>query len=95
MMNVLLELYFKLPHDSSFGIFSKIINRIAARIIKRILDRTVPNHFIKTFDTYPIGLNQEKRDKEIVISLTSILFCLRAAGEPTPRLITRFRCIPQ
>lgn len=71
MMNVLLELYFKLPHDSSFGIFSKIINRIAARIIKRILDRTVPNHFIKTFDTYPIGLNQEKRDKEIVISLTS------------------------
>ncbi len=71
MMNTILKLYFKLPHDSSFGIFSKIINRIAARIIKRILDRTVPNHFIKTFDTYPIGLNQEKRDKEIVISLTS------------------------
>ena len=47
MMNVLLELYFKLPHDSSFGIISKIINRIAARIVKRILDRTVPNHFLK------------------------------------------------
>jgi hypothetical protein len=28
MMNVLLELYFKLPHDSSFGIFSKIMTNI-------------------------------------------------------------------
>lgn len=71
MMNTLLKLYFKLPHDSSFGIFSKIINRLAARIIKRILDRTVPKHFINTFDMYPIGVNQDARDKEIVISLTS------------------------
>jgi hypothetical protein len=71
MMNTLLKLYFKLPHDRSFGIFSKIINRVAARILKRILDRTVPSHFIKTFDKYPIGVNLEPRDKEIVISLTS------------------------
>ena len=71
MMNVLLELYFKLPHDSSFGITSKIINRIAARIVKRILDRTVPNHFLKTLDKYPTGVNLEPREKEIVISLTS------------------------
>lgn len=71
MMNVLLELYFKLPHDKSFGIISKIINRIAARIVKRILDRTVPNHFLKTLDKYPTGVNLESREKEIVISLTS------------------------
>jgi len=71
-MKVLLKFYFKLPHDSSFGIFSKVINRIAARIIKRILDRTVPDYFIKTLEKYPIGVNQEARDKEIIISLTSI-----------------------
>ena len=68
MMNVLLKLYFKLPHDRSFGIFSKIINRIAARIIKRIFDRTVPSHFLKTLDKYPIGVNQETRDNEIIIT---------------------------
>ncbi len=71
MMKGLLKIYFKLPHDKSFGIFSKIINRLAARIIKRILDRTVPNHFLKTLDKYPTGVNLEPRDKEIVISLTS------------------------
>lgn len=71
MMNVLLKLYFKLPNDTSFGIISKIINRIAARIVKRILDRTVPNHFLKTLDKYPTGVNLEPREKEIVISLTS------------------------
>ena len=71
MMNTILKLYFKLPHDTSFGIISKIINRIAARIVKRILDRTVPNHFLKTLDKYPTGVNLEPREKEIVISLTS------------------------
>lgn len=71
MMKGLLKIYFKLPHDKSFGIFSKIINRLAARIIKRILDRTVPSHFLKTLDKYPTGVNLEPRDKEIVISLTS------------------------
>lgn len=71
MMKGVLNIYFKLPHDKSFGIFSKIINRLAARIIKRILDRTVPSHFLKTLDRYPTGVNLEPRDKEIVISLTS------------------------
>ena len=71
MMNVLLELYFKLPHDSSFGIISKIINRIAARIVKRILDRTVPSYFLKTQAQFLNGLNTEKRDKKVIVSLTS------------------------
>lgn len=71
MMKTLLHLYFKLPHDRSFGIFSKIINRLAARIIKRILDRTVPNYFLKTQGNYPMGVRQEPREKELIISFTS------------------------
>ena len=85
MMNVLLELYFKLPHDSSFGIISKIINRIAARIVKRILDRTVPNHFLKTLDKYPTGVNLEPREKEIVISLTSFPGRIADQADFSPR----------
>lgn len=71
MMNTLLHLYFKLPHDRSFGIISKIINRLAARIVKRILDRTVPGYFIKTQSQYPNGLNSEKRENEVIVSFTS------------------------
>lgn len=71
MMNTLLHLYFKLPHDRSFGIISKIINRLAARIVKRILDRTVPNYFLKSQEKYPVGVNQVPRDKDVIISFTS------------------------
>ena len=71
MMNTLLNLYFKLPHDRSLGIVSKAFNRLAAKILKRLLDRTVPNHLLKTQTKYPIGVNREKRDKEVIISFTS------------------------
>ena len=71
MMNTLLHLYFKLPHDRSFGIISKIINRLAARILKRILDRTVPNYFLRTLDKFPSGVNQLPREKELIVSFTS------------------------
>ena len=71
MMNTILKLYFKLPHDTSFGIISKIINRIAARIVKRVLDRTVPSYFLKTQAQFLNGLNTEKRDKKVIVSLTS------------------------
>jgi hypothetical protein len=71
MMNTILNLYFKLPHDRSLGIVTKIINRLAARLIKRLLDRTVPNYFIKTQEKYPIGINQLPRDEVVIVSLTS------------------------
>lgn len=71
MMNTLLHNYFKLPHDKTFGIVSKAFNRIVAKILKRILDRTVPHYFLKTQHLYPNGLNTEKRDKEIIVSFTS------------------------
>lgn len=71
MMNTILKLYFKLPHDTSFGIISKIINRIAARIVKRVLDRTVPSYFLKTQAQFLNGLNTEKRDKKVIVSFTS------------------------
>ncbi len=71
MMNNLLNIYFQLPHDNTFGIISKGFNRLVARIIKRVLDRTVPRFFLKTQGQYPIGLNAEKRDKEVIVSFTS------------------------
>jgi hypothetical protein len=60
-----------LPHDKTLGIVSKAFNRLIAKILKRILDRTVPRYFLKTQHQYPNGLNTEKRDKEVVVSFTS------------------------
>jgi len=71
MMNALLNFYYKLPHDRSLGIVTKAFNRLVAKLIKRVLDKTVPNYFLKTQHLYPNGLNAEKREKKVVISLTS------------------------
>ncbi|MFN3942987.1 MAG: glycosyltransferase [Flavobacterium sp.] len=71
MMNKLLYIYFKLPHDKTFGIISKVFNRLVAKIIKRVLDQTIPSYFIKTQEQYPNGLNIEKREKKIIVSFTS------------------------
>ena len=71
MMNTLLNIYFKLPHDKTFGIVSKAFNRLVAKILKRILDRTVPPYFLKTQVQYPNGLNTQKRDKEVIVNFTS------------------------
>jgi hypothetical protein len=70
-MNTLLNIYFKLPHDKTFGIVSKAFNRLVAKILKSILDRTVPPYFLTTQGKYPNGLNTEKRDKEVIVSFTS------------------------
>lgn len=70
-MNKIIKFYYALPHDSKFGIISKLINRIMARIIKRYLDYTVPQKF--EIDNNNIsGINiSEKRDKKYIVSLTS------------------------
>jgi hypothetical protein len=70
-MNKLLNIYFKLPHDKALGIITKAFNRLVARIIKRVLDITVPRYFLKTQGQFPNGLNAEKRDKEVIVSFTS------------------------
>lgn len=60
-----------MPHDSKFGIITKIINRIMARIFKRYFDRTVPQRFKKESSEIS-GINtREKRDKKYIVSLTS------------------------
>jgi hypothetical protein len=71
MMNTLLNIYFRLPHDKTLGIFTKVFNRLFAKILKQIFDRTVPNYFLRTQYLFPSGLNTKKRDKQIVLSLTS------------------------
>lgn len=60
-----------MPHDSKFGIVSKLINRIMARVFKRYLDRTVPNAYKKEASEVS-GINtSEKREKKYIVSLTS------------------------
>lgn len=69
-MNKLYDLYFSLPADSAFGVVSKIVNRVAARLIKKILDKTLPIEYLKS-----AGGNFKSHDlpkgKRLIASLTS------------------------
>ncbi len=70
-MNIILRIYYLLPSDSSFGIFSKILNRIFARVIKRILDTFVPFYFQLTNKETKFSLNKDDRKNRVIVSLTS------------------------
>lgn len=71
MNNFLLKFYFWLPQDSSLGFFSKAVNRIVAKFIKRILDFFVPRYLLKTQNDFKNGLNDGFRKMSVVVSLTS------------------------
>jgi hypothetical protein len=70
-MNLLLKLYFILPHDRSFGFFSKTVNRIVALFLKSIFDLFIPNYFLKSQKYFPCGLNKRPRDTKVLVSFTS------------------------
>lgn len=71
-MNKILNFYYALPHDSKWGIFSKVLNRISAKLIKRYLDRTVSRKFDSELNNNSIGINTtEVREKKYIVSLTS------------------------
>src|SRR5574343_906457 len=71
MINSFLKLYYKFPHDNTFGLFTKVINRLFAKILKQIFDRVVPRYFLFTQFHYSYGLNTITRDKKVIVSLTS------------------------
>jgi hypothetical protein len=71
-MNKILNFYYALPHDSKWGTFSKVLNRIAARVIKRYLDSTALRKFDLIVNNTSIGINtSEVREKKYIVSLTS------------------------
>lgn len=70
-MNFLLRWYYLLPSDTQFGFVGKVLNRISARVTKRILDFIVPQYFLVTQRFHPSGITSEPREKELVVSLTS------------------------
>jgi len=70
-MNLLLKLYFNLPHDRSFGFFSKTVNRIVALFLKNIFDLIIPTYFLKSQKYFPCGLNNRPRDTKTLVSFTS------------------------
>jgi hypothetical protein len=71
-MNKILKFYYALPHDSKLGIFSKVLNRITARVVKRYFDIIVPKQYDLENNDNSIGINTtEFRDKKYIVSLTS------------------------
>lgn len=70
-MNFLYFLYFQLPGFSNFGIIGKGINRLLALVLKRIFDMLVPFYLKRTSYKAGIGINQTKREKYYIVSLTS------------------------
>lgn len=71
MINRMLRIYFSLPSDSSLGIVSKVINRLIAKLLKRLLDYYVPYSLERKQEESSSGLNQNERDQKLLVSLTS------------------------
>lgn len=66
----LYRLYYLLPDFSRFGKPGRVIDKILAFILKRILDATLPSYYLKTQRLHTLA-EGENRKKKIVCSLTS------------------------
>jgi hypothetical protein len=71
LINFIFFIYYRLPHDKSIGLFTKVVNRIFAKIFKFLLDLFIEPIFLKTFNSYSNGLNELPREKKCIVSLTS------------------------
>lgn len=68
-MSLLYNFYFSLPDDNTLGLFGKAVNRVVAKILKRLFDKN-PNLILGQKKEY--GLNRtEKRSRKLICSLTS------------------------
>lgn len=64
------EWYFRLPDLHRLGFFGKVIDKMEAKALKPIMDKYLPNYFHATQYKFPT-LNENKRDIEVICSLTS------------------------
>lgn len=62
--------YFRLPDLHRVGFLGKVVDKLEAKALKPLMDKYLPKFFLATQDQYP-GLNQNKRDTEIICSLTT------------------------
>lgn len=71
-MTKLYDFYLSLPSDYSFGIFSKVINRLVRKFVKKHLDKKVVNKYKKEIGCCSLGVNNtEERLPRVIVSLTS------------------------
>lgn len=70
-MNYLYTYYFKIPQLNRFGLLGKIIIKIHALLIKRMLDWYLPRYYQNTAHQFTNGLTADKREIPIVVSITS------------------------
>lgn len=61
--------YYKLPDLHRLGLAGKAVDKIAGKIVKRILDRFLPSYYQATGNS--IRLNRTTTEKEIICSLTT------------------------
>lgn len=61
--------YYQMPDLHRLGLVGKVIDKILAKITKRILDRFLPAYYLATGNS--IRLNPIVKEKEIVCSLTT------------------------
>lgn len=70
-MNLLYKIYYAIPNFSRFGFLGKVINKLMAMILKRVFDLFVPIYLKKTSIKSGVGINNDSRDKKVIVSLTS------------------------
>jgi hypothetical protein len=70
-LSTLYWLYFSFPNLARLGLLGKILDKIAAFILKRIFDIIVPGFLSRTAATAGYGINISPRSENYIVSLTS------------------------
>ncbi len=71
-MNILYKVFFLLPNFKNFGFLGKVLNKMVSKSFYFIMNRTVRSYLISTKSNEKYGLNTQKRDFELIVTLTAI-----------------------
>ena len=71
-MNLIYKSFFLIPNFKSLGFLGKVLNKFTSKSYYFFLNKYVPTYYLKTKSAEKYGLNKEKRDIELIVTLTTI-----------------------
>jgi hypothetical protein len=71
-MNFLYNIFFQIPNFKSLGFLGKVINKMVSKLFYFLMNKTVPKYYADSQSDVKYGLNKDKRDFELIVTLTTI-----------------------
>lgn len=71
-MNTLYNIFFLIPNFKDLGYLGKVMNKLVSKFFYFLINNSVRGYYLKTKSTEKFGLNKEKRNNELIVTLTAI-----------------------